>query len=415
MELRTADAANSATASAPGERVPGGGINQAGEIRSARVESIRALAALGVLCSHALVDGFRNDPIIFQGWHRFVQAGGFGVFVFFSLSGYLLVRPFVRAGWGEGRDLSLRQYAINRAVRILPLYYTVYLVYVLVRQHGGTFHVWWRFLLVFPNYDTQTLRLVDGGMWSIVVEVEFYLLLPLLAWGLAKLCGRSLIPESQKGHVYYRCQNKRCPTKSIRQEPIEQGVLEKLLGIDLSAEQHEYLKQKFDEFQQNRGQKSRQAIEAEEIQLSQIKDRLNRLTDAYLDSAIDHETFEQRKTALLMGRRGIEDRIQDLKNGSPDLPKKLNRLLELLKNPYLQYVSGSPDERKELIQNVCSNRTLAEKTLEISYALPFDQVALCFKNTSGAPSRHNARMWDRLAESLFNFAKKQAEDQGEQS
>jgi len=192
MELRTADAANSATASAPGERVPGGGINQAGEIRSARVESIRALAALGVLCSHSLVDGFRNDPIIFQGWHRFVQAGGFGVFVFFSLSGYLLFRPFVRAGWGEGRDLSLRQYAINRAVRILPLYYTVYLVYVLVRQHGGTFHVWWRFLLVFPNYDTQTLRLVDGGMWSIVVEVEFYLLLPLLAWGLAKLCGRSL-------------------------------------------------------------------------------------------------------------------------------------------------------------------------------------------------------------------------------
>jgi hypothetical protein len=77
-----------------------------------------------------------------------------------------------------------------------------------------------------------------------------------------------------------------------------------------------------------------------------------------------------------MERRGIEDRIQDLRNGSPDLPKKLNRLLELLKSPYLQYVSGSPDERKELIQNVCSNRTLAEKTLDIAYALPFDQVAL---------------------------------------
>jgi hypothetical protein len=184
---------------------------------------------------------------------------------------------------------------------------------------------------------------------------------------------------------------------------LSRGVLERLLGVDLSPEQHEYLKQKFDGFQQNRTQICRQAIEAEEIQLSQVKDRLNRLTDAYLDNAIDHETFEQRKTALLMERRGIEDRIQDLKNGSPDLPKKLNRLLELLKSPYLQYVSGSPDERKELIQNVCSNRTLAEKTLEISYALPFDQVALCLKNTPGAPSRHNARIWDRLAEFLFQF------------
>src|SRR5947209_9618245 len=117
---------------------------------------------------------------------------------------------------------------------------------------------------------------------------------------------------------------------------------------------------------QNRGQKCRQAIEAAEIQLSQVKDRLNRLTDAYLDNAVDNEIFEERKTALLMERRGIEDRIQDLKNGSPDLPKKLDRLLELLKSPYLQYISGSPDERKELIQNVCSNRTLAEKTLERS-------------------------------------------------
>ena len=218
-----------------------------------------------------------------------------------------------------------------------------------------------------------------------------------------KLCGRTLIPETQKGHVYYRCQNKQCPTKCIRQEPLEKGVLEKLLGVDLSPEQHEYLKGKFDEFQQNRGQKCRQAIEAAEIQLSQVKDRLNRLTDAYLDNAVDNEIFEERKTALLMERRGIEDRIQDLKNGSPDLPKKLDRLLELLKSPYLQYISGSPDERKELIQNVCSNRTLAEKTLEISYALPFDQVALCVKNTSGAPSRRNARMWNRLAEFLYEF------------
>jgi peptidoglycan/LPS O-acetylase OafA/YrhL len=172
--------------------VVGGGINQAGELRSARVESIRALAALSVLVAHALVDGYRNDPIIFDGWHRFVQAGGFGVFVFFSLSGYLLFRPFVRANWGERRPLSMRQYAINRAVRILPLYYAVFLVYVFVRQHGGSFDLWWRFLLVFPNYDTQTLRLVDGGMWSIVVEVEFYVLLPLFAWVLAKLSRGSL-------------------------------------------------------------------------------------------------------------------------------------------------------------------------------------------------------------------------------
>ena len=253
--------------------------------------------------------------------------------------------------------------------------------------------------LISKNLFEQVQRVLSGNFTGVRISHDF----PFRQLFWCKLCGRSLIPETQKGHVYYRCQNKRCPTKGIRQEPMEQGIIEKIVGVDLSPEQHDYLKQKFDEFQQNWGQKSQQAIEAEEIQLSQVKDRLNRLTDAYLDNAVDRETFEQRKTALLMERRGVEDRIQDLRNGSPDLPKKLNRLLELLKSPYLQYLSGSPDEKKELIQNVCSNRTLAEKTLEISYALPFDQVALCLKNTSGAPSRHNARMWDRLAEFLFQF------------
>jgi DNA invertase Pin-like site-specific DNA recombinase len=253
--------------------------------------------------------------------------------------------------------------------------------------------------LISKNLFEQVQRVLSGNFTGVRISHDF----PFRQLFWCKLCGRSLIPETQKGHVYYRCQNKRCPTKGIRQEPMEQGIIEKIVGVDLSPEQHDYLKQKFDEFQQNWGQKSQQAIEAEEIQLSQVKDRLNRLTDAYLDNAVDRETFEQRKTALLMERRGVEDRIQDLRNGSPDLPKKLNRLLELLKSPYLQYLSGSPDEKKELIQNVCSNRTLAEKTLEISYALPFDQVALCLKNTSGAPSRHNARIWDRLAEFLFQF------------
>jgi len=88
---------------------------------------------------------------------------------------------------------------------------------------------------------------------------------------------------------------------------------------------------------------------------------------------------------------------------SPELPKKLDHLLELLKSPYSQYISGSPEEKRELVQSVCSNRTLREKNLDISYALPFDEVAVCLKNTSGAPSRQNTRMWDRLAEFLFQF------------
>jgi hypothetical protein len=63
-----------------------------------------------------------------------------------------------------------------------------------------------------------------------------------------KLCGKSLIPEKQKGHVYYRCQTKSCPTKCIRQEPIESGIVEKLMAVQLDPEQHEYLAHKLQLF-----------------------------------------------------------------------------------------------------------------------------------------------------------------------
>jgi DNA invertase Pin-like site-specific DNA recombinase len=228
-----------------------------------------------------------------------------------------------------------------------------------------------------------------------------------------KLCSRPLIPELQKGHVYYRCQTKHCPTRCIRQEPIEQEIREKLLGVDLNPEQHEYLRQKFEQLKRIWAQQSGRAIEAAELQLSQTKNRLNQLTDVYLDGSIDREAFEYRKEGLLIERRGIEERIQDLRDGSPNFFTNLGRLLELLASPYSQYISSSPEDKRILIQTICSNRTLHEKTLEISYALPYSEVALCLKNTSGEPSRDHARTWDRLARFLFNFVKKEVKKRSE--
>src|SRR3954454_1054035 len=112
-----------AVAATPG---PAPQVDQAGERRSARIESLRALAALGVLVGHAYgwAHGFGAD--IYSSYlGRVLLSGGFGVFLFFALSGYLLFLPFARQSYGSGGPISLRRYAINRALRVLPLYYVV--------------------------------------------------------------------------------------------------------------------------------------------------------------------------------------------------------------------------------------------------------------------------------------------------
>lgn len=49
-------------------------------------------------------------------------------------------------------------------------------------------------------------------------------------------CGNFLIAEKQKGHIYYRCQTKTCPQKTIRQELIEQRVVEVFMKLQLTGQ-----------------------------------------------------------------------------------------------------------------------------------------------------------------------------------
>ena len=117
------------------------------------------------------------------------------------------------------------------------------------------------------------------------------------------------------------------------------------------------------------------------------------MTDAYLDGALDRETFEQRKTALLLERRDLEDRIEALRKAdSSRMPQKLERLLELTESPYSLYISSLPDEKRDLVKDVCSNRSLSEKTLEISLSVPYAEVAKCIQITAGSATGNRTRV-----------------------
>jgi peptidoglycan/LPS O-acetylase OafA/YrhL len=112
-----------------------------------------------------------------------------GVTLFFVLSGFLLYRVFVAAAL-RGRPMpSIRDYLRNRALRILPAYWVILVAVVLVFQTK---------LLTRPLELTANLFLVQnyvpsyvvgGGeglgivpAWSLVIEVSFYVLVPLLGY-----------------------------------------------------------------------------------------------------------------------------------------------------------------------------------------------------------------------------------------
>jgi peptidoglycan/LPS O-acetylase OafA/YrhL len=164
---------------------PGPEVTQAGERRLVRIESLRAVAAIGVVAAH--IWGVASHGDFFSGFGARVLAGiGFGAFFFFALSGCLLYMPFARRDFGAGSPVSLRRYALNRAVRIFPLYYVSVAVVLLLLYSGGTIGLWGRFGLFLENFSPATVGLYNGALWTIVIELHFYILLPLLAWFIAR-------------------------------------------------------------------------------------------------------------------------------------------------------------------------------------------------------------------------------------
>jgi peptidoglycan/LPS O-acetylase OafA/YrhL len=158
----------------------GARVVQAGEVRSARIESLRALAAMSVLVGHVWL--FTHGSASTAYAQRLVAAGRYGVWLFFALTGYLLFWPFVRSRLADGGAIDLRRYSLNRALRILPLYYVVVVVLLVIDQHGGTSGQWLRFGTLTESFFRSTVGTVDTPIWSLAVEAQFYVLLPLVAW-----------------------------------------------------------------------------------------------------------------------------------------------------------------------------------------------------------------------------------------
>lgn len=170
-------------------------VLQAGERRSARIESLRALAALGVLWGHvilfSLTFGGQFPAVEAMSWtERLIFGGGFGVYFFFALTGYLLFWPFAQALLAGNGRVDLGRYAINRALRILPLYYAVVVTVLLVE--GATGSTWLRYLTFTQAFSTEIASSTIGVTWSLVVELQFYLLLPVLAVAVGRVSRGSL-------------------------------------------------------------------------------------------------------------------------------------------------------------------------------------------------------------------------------
>jgi len=148
--------------------------------RDKGLDTLRATAIVLVLMSHYC--GFVSGRPTFGFIGR---AGWAGVDLFFVLSGYLIGNQILSA-IAHKEDFSLKVFFARRLLRTLPNYYVVLALYFLLPDllNGSSTAPLWRFLTFTQNFGLGYGQTFTHS-WSLCIEEQFYLVLPLAALAVA--------------------------------------------------------------------------------------------------------------------------------------------------------------------------------------------------------------------------------------
>ncbi len=173
--------------------------------RFGSLDGWRAVAIFWVLWHHTLGTSFLS-PIAHEGRH--------GVTLFFVISGFLIITLLLRSQ-ESASGFTLWKFWGRRALRILPIYYLVLILYAVLvgyTNHSRDGAAFFGNIPIFATFTTNWL--VDHSnhtifffSWSLAAEEQFYLFWPLIevlvspAWLKLTLLG-SVAITSQVASLY---------------------------------------------------------------------------------------------------------------------------------------------------------------------------------------------------------------------
>jgi peptidoglycan/LPS O-acetylase OafA/YrhL len=165
-------------------------------VRSGRLplfDSLRAIAVLCILAFHVGPAAGLNvgDHVL----TRLVSRLDVGVWIFFVISGTLLYRPFVRARLRGKPVPHAGAYAWRRFLRIVPAYWLALTAISIWLARPDVFTAtgiptYYGFAQIYSG-DTAIFGQGLGQAWSLCIEVVFYVFLPVFAFAMRALPGRT--------------------------------------------------------------------------------------------------------------------------------------------------------------------------------------------------------------------------------
>lgn len=161
------------------------------------IDGLRFIAIVSVVLFH--LSGFLiqkdvnryTDNVDYSFLKRLLSHGDLGVPLFFIISGFILAIPFAKFYIGKESPVNLKKYFLRRLTRLEPPYIlimtflllgAVYVAKVIPLERGIGSYL--SSIIYSHNfiYGKGLQPLLNAPAWSLEIEVQFYILAPLIAY-----------------------------------------------------------------------------------------------------------------------------------------------------------------------------------------------------------------------------------------
>jgi DNA invertase Pin-like site-specific DNA recombinase len=172
-------------------------------------------------------------------------------------------------------------------------------------------------------------------------------------------CKNSMIPEKQRGNVYYRCHTPDCTTTTVREDVLETCITEKLQLLEIMPETaNQFISNLSAGLLTHTTQPHR---DTGAIEKAKLNTQNNNLLNALLKGTIDDETYKSKLKELKIAEMSLKEESE--RRSTSTLNRRYYaKFLEHAQNLANTYVSALKHEKRQLVELCFSNKSISGRT-----------------------------------------------------
>ena len=208
-------------------------------------------------------------------------------------------------------------------------------------------------------------------------------------------CGRHLTAElKKKRYVYYHCAGEEaCRKTYIREEQLDEQVRALLASIAIPEDVKAWLLQGIAKSREEQRAYHQTVVEEIRTEIKEQELLMDRLYDDRLHRLIAEDFFRQRFEVLEEKRRELTRDLTRHQHAEGAYMEVGSKLIELIAQAPQIFERADPEQRRELVGLLTSNRVLKGRTLEFELRKPFDALVSAANSENGWGGRIRTDVW----------------------